>query len=241
MNRSQMPVDNADGPNNRRLRALLQGAGVNMDSTDSTWPITRVLREKGYSDYDADKIIQAAAVESIVDHPVQYLAGRPLALRGSGPHPSRFSSFLGAAFMPLAAFRRGQIAFDGRAAYIPNGQVTWTAPLWQAACKAFLRVAWHPNSIVIALSALASAAGCVVMIRDPSQREAGLAAASILLVISLTTAFFGWPQYRFRLPLEPIMIVAVVPAVLSLWHRFSRAAESLRSVPRDMATQSTRQ
>jgi len=31
----------------------------------------------------------------------------------------------------------------------------------------------------------------------------------------------GWPQYRYRLPLEPAMIVAAVPAILALYRRFA--------------------
>ena len=63
------------------------------------------------------------------------------------------------------------------------------------------------------LGALAAAAGCVFMIVRPEYREPGWAVASILLVISLTTTFFGWPECRYRFPLEPVMIVVLEPRV----------------------------
>jgi hypothetical protein len=214
---SQIPVDNSDGPCNRHLRSLLQGTGVDMDKPDSTWPITFALRNKGYSDYEADEIMQAAALESILDHPGQYLAGRPLRFAWFWATPKPFfvvpwGVFYAARDLPLGY----HVAIYKSASYVPPGEVTWAAPIWKSASDAFLRVAWHPNSFVFALAALASAAGCVLMARDPFYREAGLAVGSVLLVVSLGTTFFGWPQYRFRMPLEPIMIVTVVPALLSL-------------------------
>jgi hypothetical protein len=228
----QLPVENADGPNNRRLRSLLEDSGINMDSADTTWPITYALREKGYSDYDADKIIQAAAVESIIDHPAQYLAGRPIRFAWFWVTPKPFfvvpwGSFYAARELPL-----GSVATAGKNAAInPPGQTTWTVPFWRAASNAYLRVVWHPNSIVFGLAALASAIGCVVMIRDITMREVGLAAASILLVVSLSTTFFGWPQYRFRLPLEPIMIVAVSAPLLYIWRRYAARQSCMANLP----------
>jgi hypothetical protein len=221
LNPNQMPVDNSDGPHNRRLRSLLEGTGVKMDSADTTWPITHALRDKGYSDYEADKLMQAAALESIADHPAQYLAGRPLRFAWFWATPKPFFVLPWGSFYAAHELPAGRNTPVARA-YLPDGQVTWTVPLWQSACEAFLKVVWHPNSFVFVLGALASAIGCVLMIWDPLSREAGLAAASVLLVISLVTTFFGWPQYRFRVPLEPIMIVTVAPAVLSLWYRGKR-------------------
>src|SRR5206468_1728588 len=119
---------------------------------------------------------------------------------------------------------------EKNAAYMPPGQTTWTNPFWLSASNAFLRIVWHPNSFVFAIAALASAAGCVLMIRDIALRDAGLAVAGVLLVVSLGTSFFGWPQYRFRLPLEPIMIIAVATPLLSLWRRYARPLHSDRQI-----------
>ena len=47
----------------------------------SIWAIYRPLREQGFTDYEADKLMEAAMWESISDHPFQYLAGPPTAIR----------------------------------------------------------------------------------------------------------------------------------------------------------------
>ncbi len=57
-------------------------------------------------------------------------------------------------------------------------------------------------------------------------RESGWAVASVLLVISLTTTFFGWPECRYRMPLEPVMIVAATPLLLTIYRRV--AARTLK-------------
>jgi hypothetical protein len=217
VNPNQLPVNNADGPSNRKLRSLLDGTGVDMDSSGSTAPITVALLKKGYSDYDIDKMMQAATLESIAEHPIQYLAGRPLRFAWFWATPKPFFNVPWGTFYAARELPSGRFASVQETA-VPEGQVTWELPRWRATGEMFYRVAWHPNSFVFALAALASALGCVYMIRSPGLHESGLATASVLLAVSLTTTCFGWPQYRFRLPLEPIMIVAVAPALLSLWH-----------------------
>lgn len=217
---TQMPVTNSTGPKNRALVKLLEGTNVDMQMA-SMWDIYRPLRQRGFSDCEADKMMEAAMVESILDHPFQYLAGRPLRFVWFWVCPKAWNEVPWGWFYYFRDLPRGwTYTFRNQPeTYFPPGQVKCEVPFLRAANTAILGLVWHPNSVVFGLAALATAAGCVFAIRRPEYREPALAVASVLLVISLSTTFFGWPECRYRLPLEPAMIVAATPMLLSIGRR----------------------
>jgi hypothetical protein len=215
----QMPVEDSKGPKNQVILAELKGMNVNMSAE---WDVYRGLMKKpGRSDYEADKLMEAAQLEAILEHPGQYLAGRPLRFAWFWLSPKPWLD------VPWGWFYRDRELPTGwptkfkdpPESYVPPGQVRWSEPFLLSANTAYLRVVWHPNSAVFGLFALAASIGCVLMVRDPAYRDVGLVIASVLLGISLGTSLTVWPQYRYRLPLEPFMIVAITPAVLSICRR----------------------
>jgi hypothetical protein len=224
----QMPVDDSKGPKNQALLAALAGTSVN---TQSEWAICHVLEARGYSDYDADVLMANAMFESIAEHPFQYLAGRPLRFAWFWMSPKPWLQVPWGWFYhdrELPAGWPTQIDIEPPS-NVPAGQVRWSVPLLETVHRTILRIVWHPNSVLFGLGALAAAIGCLLMIRDPAYREVGLIIASVLLVVSLGTACFVWPQYRYRLPLEPFMIVAVTPSVISICRRI--AGRGGKSIP----------
>lgn len=218
----QMPVDASDGPRNRALAAQLEGTGATLQS--STWVVNAALLRRGYAENEVDKLMESAMLESILAHPGQYAAGRVLRFAWFWVIPKAWCDVPWGWYYSYRGLPVGwpNVFPCSPETFVPEGQVRLSMPFLAAVNTAFLRVVWHPNSYVNALAALAAAAGCLFMIRNPVYREAGLAVASVLLAISLTTACFTWPEYRFRLPLEPVMIVAVAPALLSIWNRLAR-------------------
>ena len=225
---AQMPVTNSTGPKNRALAEQLQGTNVDLQMA-SVWDIYRPLRKRGFSDYEADKMMEAAMWESIFDHPFQYLAGRPLRFVWFWVCPKAWNGVPWGWFYYFRDLPRGwTYTFTNQPETdIPLDQVRWSVPFLRAANTAVLRLVWHPNSFVFGLGALAAAAGCVFMFVRPEYRESGWAVASVLLVISLSTTFFGWPECRYRMPLEPVMIVAATPVLLAIYRRI--AARMLKS------------
>ncbi len=212
----QVPVPFADGPKTRAPSAVLEGTGITLQS--ATWEVHSALRGRCYPDNEVDKLMEGAIVEGILAHPWQYLAGRPVRFIWFWVTPKGWVGN-----MPWGGFYSNRdlpagwsAPFEHRDLY-PPGQVQWSVPFLEAANTAFLRAVWHPNSYLFALAALVAAASCLFMIWQPATREAGLAVASVLLIISIGTSCFTWPEYRFRMPLEPAMIVAVVAAAIAIW------------------------
>ncbi len=187
------------------------------------WDIYRPLLQRGFSDYEADKMMEAAMLESISDHPVQYLAGRPLRFVWFWVCPKAWNGVPWGWFYYFRDLPRGwTYTFpDQPETYVPPGQVRCSVPFLRAVNTAVLSLVWHPNSVVFGLAALATAIGCLFMISQPHYREPGWAIASVLLVISLSTSFFGWPECRYRMPLEPAMIVAVTPGLTAILRRLA--------------------
>jgi hypothetical protein len=224
---SQMPVEDSNGPKNQELRAAIKGLSVNMESE---WDVCRALQSRGYSDYDADIVMQNAMFESIREHPFQYLGGRPIRFAWFWLSPKPWLDVPWGWFYSDRELPAGwPTKFkDKHEDYVPPGQVTWSVPILESVHQSVLRLVWHPNSVFFGIGAMAAAIGCVLMLRDPAYREAGLVIASVILLISVGTACTVWPQFRYRLPLEPFMIVAVTPWFLSICRRI--AAQNRKSV-----------
>jgi hypothetical protein len=217
--RWQFPVEFSNGPKTRAMFDELAAKGINEQS--ATWEVSNTLREIGYSDPQTDKIMEGVMFESILAHPGQYAAGRLPRFIWFWVTPKAWVGEDGWGwFYSTRGLPTGWPSPpDSGRRFIPPGQVTWSLPFLAAVNDSVLKIVWHPNYYVAALAALAAAVGCVFMIRNPAYRDAGLAVASIVLAISLVTSFFTWPEYRFRMPLEPFMIVAVTPALNSICHR----------------------
>jgi hypothetical protein len=216
----QMPVSFSDGPKTRALSAELAGTGATIQS--SSWVVSRALASRGYRDNEVDKLMQGVMQETILAHPGQYLAGRPLRFLWFWVNPKAWCDNRWGLFYSHRGLPVGWGASEHPSAfYSPDGQVAWSVPCLAAVNTAFLKVVWHPNLIFNALVALAVALGCLFMLWKSEYRQAGLAVASVLLAISLATSCFSWPEYRFRMPLEPVMIVAVAPALISLYQWFA--------------------
>jgi hypothetical protein len=216
----QWPVDDSKGPKNQALLAALEGLKIDMGSE---WDISHALVSRGYSDADADVIMAGAEMESIREHPGQYLKGRVMRFAWFWLSPKPWLDVPWGWFYSDRELPAGwPTKFkDQHEDYVPPGQVRWSVPLLERVHTSVLRLVWHPNSFFFGLGALAAAIGCLLMIRDPAYREVGLVIASVLLAVSLGTICFVWPQYRYRLPLEPFMIVAVTPGVLSICRRIA--------------------
>jgi hypothetical protein len=217
---SQMPVDDSDGPKNQALKAALGGVDMDMGSE---WNISRALQQRGYSDYDADVVMAKAEIESIREHPFQYLSGRGLRFTWFWVSPKPWLDVPWGWFYSDRELPAGwPTKFkDKHEDYVPPGQVRWSVPILDTVHQTVLRIVWHPNSVFFGLGALAAAIGCVLMLRDPAYRVFGLVITSVILVVSLGTICFVWPQFRYRLPLEPFMIVAVTPYVISICRRIA--------------------
>ena len=76
---AQMPVTNSTGPKNRALAEQLKGTNVDLQMV-SIWGIYRPLRQQGFSDYEVDKLMEAACRVNLRP-PVPISGGAPAAIR----------------------------------------------------------------------------------------------------------------------------------------------------------------
>ncbi len=87
---------------------------------------------------------------------------------------------------------------------------------WQAGWyfdRGWLNRLWYPHPLVYAAAAGLALAGLGVMLR---RRAQGIIAVTLFLwclYFSAVTVIAGAPEYRYRMVLEPVMVVAVATAV----------------------------
>jgi 4-amino-4-deoxy-L-arabinose transferase-like glycosyltransferase len=206
------PIPFADGPATRAIRQT--AAKVNLHDT---WRISKELVRQGYPEIDADALMLQGAKEAIRANPWKFLL-------------SRWRRYVGFWITPSETFRPNtrSFRFSGdrpKREYeteLPiaeiQGQATWKASWYFQ--QGWLNVLWHPELWVYALATLACAAAIVFLVQKPGMRGVAVFFGLWLGYFSTVTTLFGCPVYRYRMILEPAMIVLVVcgwEALRDLW------------------------
>lgn len=200
------PTD-ADG---RRLLALLNDAPKEIDLRH-TWSVSNALRDHGVEDGEIDEMMLSVCLSAIEQDPQKFAF-----------HAfKRFVNYWRTSLDPFPYF----IALDmQRTDY--QGQVAWRnrslemtlAPILDRAPPRFLR--WNE------LATLLTATGVFGLLFRRETRRAGLMLALTLGYFSVLTAALEIPNYRYRMILEPLMIVAVCSGIYKLAIGGTRTAET---------------
>jgi hypothetical protein len=107
-----------------------------------------------------------------------------------------------------------------------EGQSTWHAGWYFQQGR--LNFLWHPHPLVYLLAVLACVASICILLLAPTTRGVAIFFALWLGYFSAATTLFGCPSYRYRMILEPAMIVLVVTG----WETFlARRAEKQSAFP----------
>lgn len=150
------------------------------------WSVAAALAASGLNDAELDRLMERTARQAILRQ------------------PGRAAFYTAARCLTFWYCREFAPPADAQAGFPPT-----LAPIAPREREAVL--AWTPERqqwLVVAAGAISGL--CVLaMIRDPATRWNGLLLAGICGGTTLLTACLEIPTYRYRLPLEPLLIVAV--------------------------------
>ncbi len=213
------PIPFADGPATRIVLQTIKTA-----KPHDTWPISKELVRLGYTEIAADELMLQGAKEAIRAHPWNYFV-------------SRCRRYVWFWLTPNETFRpnTGDFHFgiDQAAPKYPEatpvhvdveGQATWSAKWYFQ--RAWLNRVWHPHPVVYALAVLACVVSIGVLAASPGTRGVAVFFGLWLGYFSAGTTLFGCPAYRYRMILEPAMIVLAVTAWETLRASRRRGARS---------------
>jgi hypothetical protein len=177
------------------------------ESWRQTWTVSNALTASGLSDPTADRLMKRVAVDAISESPVRF--ARRATRRWINFWRTRATDLPPQA-ADLSAMDRAAIA----ARWGPTpfaGETVWGVPV--AAIEAGLRLRWSNWLAGNTLLLLVIAASVGWLLWHRKSRPAGLWLAMILGYVSGVTAVLEIPDYRYRLILEPVVLVAVVAAI----------------------------
>ena len=201
------PLPFGDGPATRTVRDTVPDVNPH-----DTWRTFKALVATGYSESTADDLMFRGAKEAIFAHPGKFLA-------------SRCRRYVWFWITPNGTFRPNSEDFrfgwqrpdllsaeksvNDNEAY-PAGQTTWSAAWYFRGGP--LQWIWRPSPFLYALAALTTVTAICILLCCPERRGLALFLGLWLGYFSAMTALAACPEYRYRMILEPTMIVLVVCA-----------------------------
>jgi hypothetical protein len=213
-----MPLEFADGPATARLHEALGGRKVNLRET---FRVFDTLRDLGHSEIDADSLMQAVSLEAMRMQPLRLLQTRAYWCvlfwinEGETLHWQAGDAERG-------EFSDGQrLPPDDVCSHL--GQNTWFSPTINAWHQAYMTCCWFPRRWVYGLAAIATLWGFTGLLANPRRRMVGVTLGLLFLYFTVTVALFAPPVYRYRMALEPLMIVVFVCALLDAIPTWRRA------------------
>jgi hypothetical protein len=207
-------------------------ARLNGVELQSQWDVLKALENQNFTRMEAIDRMQEVCLEAIRAYPWQFLdtrvrhfvwfwitpngTRRPLTLElhahEDGPTPAKA---FGSAFPPPDYCGQAHWRWDG---YYRDGKLNWL---------------WHPSAWLYLLTTVWAGLSVTVLFFDRPHRAAAVAIGLLLLFVSSLTVLGGRPEYRFRMVLEPIMLVSIAQLAMKLtpWlaARFSRGREDEQS------------
>jgi hypothetical protein len=178
-----------DTPAVRELTALITEAGEFSD-WHANWYVSHRLTDAGLTDVEADELMKRAAWEGVRAHP----------LRFSQRVVWRMVDFWRAMYL------RSFADYDGHAD-VADGQRTWSV----AACREFrhrwLEFAPERVLLVIELSSFLGLVGLAGLWLSPATARLAAIQTALIACVWLTTAALEHPAYRYRMVLDPLLIV----------------------------------
>lgn len=206
-------LDFADGPHTRSLCSKL---GVDKVPSRGHWTIYYKLRAAGCGEIEAENLMFAATLEAIRGEPWKYLRTR-MAYFGY--------NYVAAHFVMVWPYGVPNPARPDQTYWIKpedatiKGQVSWSSPSLAKLHAFIVRYLWHPSRFLYFGTTLAVLAACIWMVRRMPWRPLAWTFVLLLLYFPACNAFMAEIDYRYRIMLEPLMIVVVSVALAGLLRR----------------------
>lgn len=208
----------------QRLLAILEDAPDPVDLRH-TWSVSNALYEQGVEDAAIDELMLSVCLSAIERRPLQF-----------GFHAfKRFVNFWRTALDPFpyyAALDMQRVDYRGQFAWRSHQLEAFWAPVLDRAPPRFLR--WNE------LVTLLTAAGVLGLLFRRGTRRAGLTIGLTLLYFSAVTAALEIPNYRYRMILEPLMIVAICSGIYRIGDIRRKPAVDGRPTGREHPPETTR-
>jgi hypothetical protein len=223
-------------PDARRLRELLSTREAAVDPQNN-WAVSHGLRAAGLSDAQADDLMRRVAWQAVLRDPVRAL------LRWAG----RSVDFW------RAVYSRSQTFYDDTPVPEPLPAGYWN----HATCTRFrdgwLDHAWESRLLTVELTSLAAGLGLAGLWLSPTRFRSAAVLTVVIVSTALVTSALEYPSYRYRMVLEPVLIMAAVAGWQVLYDVLRRGAaavwqearqanpEAGPTEPRQVARQDARQ
>jgi hypothetical protein len=135
----------------------------------------------------------------------------------------RFFDFWRSVYSPRMAFVQGDDQTDVTTA----GPPPWSHPACQRLRDAWLNSAPERRLLIIELTSLIAVLGLFGMCCDPRTWRIGIILTTTVALIAISTAALELPTYRYRMVIEPLLIVATVCGVRTIVEVLRRGIRSL--------------
>jgi hypothetical protein len=204
-----MPLDFSDGP--KSVQVLEKAQAHDVDPHE-TFRVYDVLRQSGYSELEADALMESVTLEAIRQQPLRFAKTRA--------YWSLLFWITPAELLRWEAGNTQRGEFSVGEHLPPNvgcsymDQQTWCSPRLAAWQQVFMQCCWWPSRWLYAAAAIATFWSGITLLRNPERRMLVVALGLVLLYFTVTTALFAPPVYRYRMVLEPLMIAIVVSGLL---------------------------
>lgn len=206
------PPEIPDTVESRRLKETVLRAG-DFDGWDGNWLVSSRLTAAGLSDAEADEAMRTVAVQAI--------AGAPLRATARGVW--RFIDFWRSVYSPRMAFIRGDDQTDATNADPPP----WNNTGCQRLRDTWLNAAPERRLLVVELTSVAALVGVFGMCCNPQTWRAGAIIAATVLLVAVSTSALEYPTYRYRMVLEPLLIVGAFSGLQTVAEIMRRGTRSL--------------
>uniref|UniRef100_A0A7C2NZ76 Glycosyltransferase RgtA/B/C/D-like domain-containing protein n=1 Tax=Schlesneria paludicola TaxID=360056 RepID=A0A7C2NZ76_9PLAN len=201
-------------PSTPEAEEIIRRASPDGEFTDwgGNWSVSNRLTASGLSDAEADALMARVARQGIAADPLR--AGLRFVVRGIDYW--------------RATYLRSLTDYDdlaGTASDVRDGQREWGNRACHRFRRAWLDAAPERNLLVVELSAALALMGLAGLWLAPSRRETALLVTALIAGIALSTAALEYPSYRYRMVLEPALIVCGVsgwPVLIDVIRRGSR-------------------
>ena len=190
------PPSLPDTEASRRLQEFVLKGG-DVPAWNNQWTVTTRLTDAGLSDVEADELMKSVSQEAISRNPFRTLAR----------FIWRSIDFWRSVYSCSMTFFEGLSEFDQLA---DHGDLSWQSQRCQSFRDAWLKNAWEGRLLGIELMSTLALVGLGGLWLSPRTWRLAAVLTAAILGTSLLTAVVEYPSYRYRMILEPVMIVCTM-------------------------------
>lgn len=182
-----------DTSNTQRLREAVLSQG-DFTAWDGNWTVSHRLTAAGLTDVEADELMRTVSIEAIRRSPLRSIA------RGIW----RIIDFWRSVYSRPLAFLEES---NSPASHDPTA---WNQPTCQRFRDAWLNNAWEGRLLGIELTSLLALVGLAGMWLSPRTWKTAMIMTLAIGGVAFASAAVEYPSYRYRMVLEPSMIVCAL-------------------------------